>query len=699
MSTLLCAKDKIEIYAGSMDSEENIVKAYGEVTVVYKEYFLTSNEAVYDRESGELQLFGNVRANKSNEYKILGEYARLNIIDKERAFKPFYLLDKETQVWISADEASGQNEELHVSSGTISGCNPNNPIWTLDFSSSIYNTESKWLNMYNARLYIYDIPVFYTPYFGHSLDNTRRSGLLFPGLGYSSDEGLYYEQPIYIAEQDWWDLELRPQIRTNRGSGIYSIFRFVDSKVSQGEFTAGYFKEKNRYFEKNNLANDSHYGFDFKYQNSNFLNHWLKIELEGQSGLFIDVTNMNDVDYINLSASDSMQNVTSSQILSRMNMFYNDDENYYGGYFKYYKNLTLDNNDNTLQKLPTLQYHRYLDTFLDEHLFYNIDIQSNNIYREINKKVTQSDINIPVTLQASLFDEYLNISYTSYIYGQYSDFSGTEQTVSGYNYEDGFFARQHNILSASTQLTRNFEEITHTIGFAVEYILDGADVSNGFYDYDNTGHEFYNINSIEELIKLNFSQYLFDPEGRQKIYHKLSQQILNERSGNEKYGDLENELDYQITDSLSLYNDMFFNYSQKKFSKIYNKLSFNGEGIDISLSHIYRDSFLPKTATYNPISSYVTSSIGYRYDDHYSYTARYDYDLELDLRKNAEIGFLYQKRCWEFGLRYAQNNRPVLQNGESSSIKDQFIYFTIIFKPFMQSGSRPLYTHQFSQDN
>ena len=55
-----------------------------------------------------------------------------------------------------------------------------------------------WFNMYNARLYIYDIPVFYTPYFGYSLDTTRQTGLLMPSVGISSDEGFYYEQPFKL---------------------------------------------------------------------------------------------------------------------------------------------------------------------------------------------------------------------------------------------------------------------------------------------------------------------------------------------------------------------------------------------------------------------------------------------------------------------------------------------------------------------
>ena len=240
--TYLLASDKVEIYASKLtSSDKGIINASGGVSVLYKDYVITANRARYDKRTGALELFKNIRVNYAGKYKVLGEYAKLNIAKKERLFKPFYMLDKRSDVWMSAGSGNANKEEIDISEGTVSGCNPLDPLWTMEFSSSDYNTESKWINLYNMRLYLYDIPVLYTPYFGYSLDTTRRTGLLKPSIGLSNDEGFYYQQPIYIAEQNWWDLEILPQIRTSRGAGIYTNFRFVDSKVSHGEFKMGYF--------------------------------------------------------------------------------------------------------------------------------------------------------------------------------------------------------------------------------------------------------------------------------------------------------------------------------------------------------------------------------------------------------------------------------------------------------------------------
>ena len=543
---------KVEIYAPSLSSEKGIVHIDGGIAVTYEEYLLTANRAVYNKGTGDLELFDNIRATYKDNYRILGNYAKLNIKKKEKIFKPFYMLEKSSNVWISGDEGCSQDKDIQIKAGIISGCNQNNPLWKMEFSSSDYNSDSKWINLYNTTLYIYDIPILYTPYFGYSLDLRRRTGLLFPSISASDKEGFYYQQPLYIAPQDKWDLEIKPQIRTNRGYGIYSKLRFVDSKISSGSLQMGYFKEYLRYSSTEKLVNNKHYGFNFNYKNSDFLKQWINKDIHGQSGLYVDVKSMNDVDYINLEKNDNINTNTATKILSRINLFYNTDSNYIATYFKYYQDLTQNSNSNTLQKLPTLHYHHYLDTFLEKYLSYNIDIKSTNIQRIINKKVVQTDINIPITLKTSLFNEMVNISYKGNFYGQDSHFSGKEERVdsivNGYN--DGYFLRNYHTFTLSTELTRRFEDFIHVLSFSTQYTFGGKEARGGYYkdkkefclDPANAGIgecEFYNITDIDEDLEFDFTQYFYDLTGKRVLYHRLAQRILyvNNKS---QYGELEN---------------------------------------------------------------------------------------------------------------------------------------------------------------
>ncbi len=706
--------DKVEIFATKMNSDKEIVHASGGVAVVYKDYYLTASRAIYDRTNGELELFHNIRANQGDTYKVLGNYAKLNTKTKEKSFQPFYMLEEKSKVWMSGDEANMKDKDMLITAGVVSSCEPENPLWQMEFTSSEYNIDDKWIDLYNSRFYFYDIPVFYTPWFGYSLDKTRRTGFLNPIFGYSASEGFYFEQPIYIAEQNWWDLEFKPQIRTDRGMGIYSTFRFIDSKDSKGELNLGYFKEKNKYFIENDLENDSHYGFSFKYENSNFLNRWFGLDLDGQSEIYADINYLNDIDYINLASSNTIDKYTANQIISRVNMFYNAEHDYFGAYFKYYQNLTEgiyadidENNDNTLQQLPTLHYHHYLETLFDDHLFYNIDIQSNNIYRKVGTKLIQTDLNIPVTLHTSLFDEYLDLSFQTNLYAQHSKFSGRDESSTTTEYEDGYIGKFDNVLSASTQLTKGYTDFSHVISFGTSYYFDGADVRNGFYEYnedfckdsdnaDDARCEFYEITEAQEKLQFDFTQYIYDAAGKQILYHRIAQSILyNDYS---ELGELENEIDYSITDAINIYNNIFYNHDENKFSKIYSRLSYHNDSWDTSLSHLYKDDFTTTKTYYSngdvndtPYTNYATLNIRYAYNNHYSYHAAYAYDIERKIKKRVEIGFLYKKRCWDFGISYAENNSPELSSDGIDNSYEKYIYFTIVLKPFMQSGGEPFF--------
>ncbi len=686
----------MEIYASSIESKDGVVNADGGITVVYKDYFLSAQRAVYNQESGDLELFENIKVTNENDYRVLGNYAKLNISKKERTFKPFYLLEKSSNVWISAEEGSMNSQMMDIKSGVVSGCDQNDPLWKMQFTSSDYNSETKWLNIYNTTLYLYDIPVIYTPYFGYSLDNKRKTGLLMPGMGLSSSEGFYYEQPIYVAEQDWWDMEFRPQIRTDRGAGIYGDFRFVDSAVSKGSLKLGYFQEQDDYFNEYNLKKDNHYGLNFNYDNRDVINQWLGTNLKGQSGLYVDFKKMNDVDYINLETNDNVNTNTATQILSRANLFYNTNENYFATYFKYYQDLTVSNNDDILQQLPTFHYHKYMNTFLEDHLSYNVDLKSANITRVKDKTALQTDLNIPVKLQTSIFNEFLNISYEANLYGQNTMFTRDEEVpVEGVEYNNGYFARYYNTLAASTELTRAFEDVIHVVAFNSTYTHGGMDTRDGYYkDHEescakpenkyNPECEFYNVTDIDEALQLDMTQYLYDESGAEIVYHRLAQRISNIQNQS-RYGELENELNFKLIDGIKLYNDMFYNFDESKFSKVFNRLALYTDSVALNLSHMYKNDFLEATDEYTPFTSYLTSSLNYKYNDHYSYSARYDYDLEMAIKKSAEIGFMYKKRCWDFGIRYVENNRPVLTQSGESSVYEKYIYFTVVLKPLMSS--------------
>lgn len=700
----LFASDKVEVYASSIETKDGVVYANEGVRVIYKEYFLTSKRAIYHKDSGDLELFDDIKVNYKGQYKVIGNYAKMNLANKEHLFQPFYMLDNTSEVWMNGEQGYSKQDDIEIATGMVSGCDPIDPMWKIAFSSSDYNAKTKWLNIYNARFYLYDLPVFYTPYFGYSLDTTRRTGLLMPTVGLSASEGLYYQQPIYIAESNWWDLEFRPQVRTLRGKGLYSDFRFVDSKYSKGSINIGGFRENDSYFtlDEVSLKNQQHYGVQFKYTNSNVLNHWFNLDLQGQSGLYADIAHMNDVEYINLATNNTNDQVTANQVISRINGFYNTDDNYLGTYVKYYQNLDTDDNSRVIQQLPTLHYHHYMESFLQDHIISSLDIQSKNLARPQETNAVQTDINLPVIIQTSLFDEYLNVSYKANIYMQHSAFFQKSGNVANngsyYDFRDGYFLRNFHTLQASTQLTKGYDSFIHVAGLSVSYNRSAQSKEVGYYEdnkdfcsqdinKDNPICEFYNINRIQDEASFDFTQYFYGLAANEIVYHRLSQKVSYE-SGQDRLGELENELDWKVTNYFSLYNNTFYNHTYQRFTKVFNSARYRNYGVNLSLSYLFKFDIAKDASSQDPYTKYLTSSLNYDYNKHYSFSAVYNYDVELEQRKTASIGFMYKKRCWDFGIRYSENNRPILdEKGNSSSVYDKYIYISVVLKPIMQASA------------
>lgn len=686
-ASIVLGGERVEIIGTQVDANGSLVSAASYPTLIYQDQIVSAEKLTYDRNTSIVEAFGHINTFKSGQYHSISEYSRLNLEEETRYSKPYYVIDTNSSAWMSTDEASGCQNKIDFARGSLSGCNSTDPLWKMRFTSADYNTETQWVNMYNARLFIEDVPVMYFPYFGYSTDNTRRSGLLMPFFGISNAEGFYYQQPIYFAPQNWWDLELTPQIRTSRGEGIYGNFRFVDSLHSKGSIRAGYFKEQSGYIAQYNLAHETHYGYSADYRHDAFLKEWFGLDLEGTSGLYVRASRMSDVEYLNLQHTNQIYNVTANQVISRMNSYYSSEDNYFGAYIKYYQYLNQSSNSQTIQVLPSFQYHRYLKTFFGDHLLVNGDATVNNFYRSEGKAAVQGDVNIPLTLQTSLFDDYLDASYVANSSMRMIGFYGNELPgETGSRYDQGTYAQVDHIFKIGSTLIHPYETLTHVMNPEVSYSYAGSRLYNGYY---KTYHDsctvgstdpactFYTLNEPKDNLALALNNYLFEG-GKQLFVDRLSQNFAHDKQGS-SYGELQNELEWQVSGALSFYNQTAYNHDRNVISKEQNTVRYNNGSVRGSISHYYTDTLLNNIPVY---ASYLTADTSYRYDRYYRFFGQIAYDYHAEVLKRGEIGFLYTQRCFDFGLRFVQNLRPIVTNDPlHNSLNDSYIFITVNLKP------------------
>ena len=693
-SSILLGADRVEVFGTVADVNGSVAYVTGDPVVTYQDHLINADELLYDRNTSIIEAKGSVNLFKANQYHIIGDYAKIDLLNDTKLIRPYYMFDAGTGLWVSTDEAEACKNEIDLASGSVSGCDSSDPLWKIRFSSADYDTDEMWVNLYNARLEIDDVPVFYLPYFGYPTDRTRRSGLLIPSFGISNTEGFYYQQPIYFAPQNWWDLELRPQIRTSRGSGIYADFRFVDTPSSEGTISVGTFTEQDDYAAEYNLANTTHFGYGLKYRHTDPLREWFGSDLEGQSGLYVDGLWMNDVDYLNLQHTNQLLNVTSKQIISRLNGFYNSEEDYFGTYIKHYQYLDKTSNTDTIQTLPTLHYHRYLESFLNNHLLINADGTLTNFFRPKGKNAVEGNLNVPIVFQTSLMDDYLDISYTADASAKMIGFyESALPGETGSDYSEGVYGQLDHVFAISSSLIRAYETYTHVLNPFISYTSAGNRYYSGYYEtYHksqecvpgniNPACEFYTLFEPSDTLALGVNNYLFQ-NGHQVLMDRLSQNFVYDEREN-YYGELRNELEWEITQAVSWYNQTAYNHDRNRITKEQNTLRYNDGIVSAGVSHYYVDELLYDETLLRSApsySSYWTADAAYQYDRHLRFFGSIAYDYREDLLKKSEIGFLYSQRCLDFGLRYVQNRRPILTNIDADSLNESYIFFTIILKP------------------
>ena len=688
--SLSAAVQDVQLLADDVKQDKGIVTANKNVVVYSQEYLVTADCAVYDQNSSVIELFGNVNMMKGKDEVSRSNYAKLNLKNNNAAFESLFMMNKDMEVWMRSDESSSDSEYYRVRKAMVSSCNVQDPDWSITSSSAMLNKQSKFLHLFNPVFRIANVPVFYLPYFGFSTDTTRRTGLLPPELGYGKSEGFYYKQPVYFAPYNEWDLEFDPQIRTNRGAGIYGAFRFTDSPDSRGEISFGSFTDKNSYRAKQKgetsnraeLKNKTHKGIGLKYERDKLIKYLSEADL--QEGMWIDATKLNDIDYLNLKGRDDDYD---SLVTSKFNYFIANDDHYFGAYAKYYidteKIGSKNENKDTLQELPSLQYHKFTDDIVLPNILYSIDLQSHRYDRKIGVRATQYEFTLPASVHVPLFDDSLTFSFYEYLYASRINY---ENKINSFDdkREDKHtnFVNNYHKFALHTDLAKAYESFYHTLNFGAEYLLPGYRKGNldDEFIYDKNLNEYENFlaqDQSKEEVSGYLTQYFFNGSGRKVVKHSISQGYYTK---DDEYSNLKNAIYLYPFENFSLYNKLEYSHKDRELKKVQNGLYYTHDLFWINMLHTMKksDSLAKNSATKD---SYFTSSAGVKLPHQYSLIGGWQYDVERSYTKSWRVGVLHQRKCWNYGLIYQHDVEPTTTTNGSASTKKSGIYFTINFYP------------------
>ena len=662
--------EKLQILSNDLNSKDNIVIAKGDVVIFSPKYYISAQKVIYDKEKGTLELFDDVVILKDNLVQTQSDYAFMDLNKESLTQNPILLLDKKSEVWITSNDANKQNDLYHFKNSIMSSCDCIDPAWNMRVTSADYDTKEQWVDAYNVRLYIKDIPVMYTPYFGFSTDRTRRTGLLRPTVGYSSSEGFLYSQPIFIAPADDYDIELIPQIRLNRGAGISAYFRYADSEYSNLEIGAGYFKENSDYISKNSLENEKHFGWNLDYTRDKLFSG-----KDSEDGLFAKIKWLNDIEYYNVEDSKHKSSSVEKKIESKINYYYKDSDYYLGTYLRHYLDTDLSSNDTTLQQLPQVQLHSFSDSLYLDKLLYSADLQVANYTRPSGLEAVKTDFSIPLSYSFSFFDDYLKL-----ILQEEVSVSNIEYDKGTTSYQNATFIENRHKVTLNSNLIKKYDTGIHTVNFNTDFVIPNVIKSKGdIYPLTNTTSELssFPLSKTTKTITFAINQSWTDIEDLKEIInHKISQSIIYDDFNNTELGDLENEIRYNYFLG-SISNRFIYSNLDNKLTESSTSFSFDYDNYFFNMTH-YLSKNTPNSGK-EELESYSINT-GFKFYKDYSLSYKENYNIEDKIRNKQAFILGIDDKCWSLDLSFEKSITPTAST-TSNSTKQDIVYIELTLKP------------------
>ncbi len=659
----LYAKEALRIYSYEVEAAKESVKAQKRVVVEYKDYHIEAERAEYDKAKGIVKLFGNVSLIKDATYTFLSDFAILDLYNEKLLATPIFFTEYSTKVWAAATSAKVQKPKVTLRNAFISSCDVRCSDWRFYFKDGLLDRQKQWVDLHGVRLYLGDYPILYLPYIGFSTFRKRHSGLLKPKMGFSEDEGFVYLQPIYFAPKPWWDLEIEPQIRTKRGYGIYSTFRFVDSLYSFGSIRLGYFDEKSSYARGKRLKNDKHYGAEIFYKRTNLFTSAHNVY--ENDGLYVDIKSYNDVDYFNLQKNRLVEGI-DSQITSRLNYIYNYNTHYFAIYTKYFKDNRKVSNSATLQLMPALHYHKYETPIFTNYLSYNVDAMINHFYRDKGLNALEYKLNIPITFHYSLFDDYVGFAISENLFADYADYNFVKKNLNK-KWKNSYVYRNEHRISLFSDLIKRYPSFLHTLHLDATFFIPSYEKTRG----DQA--PFINIEDKSKRVVLSLQQYFYEGDGQERLYHRLAQPIFYDES--DKFGDLENEIGIKWKD-FTFNSDIFYSHTRSTFTSIATTLTYRDPRYELFLSHFYKNRVKGERD-----SNFIRFKGSTALSKKYKLFATIDFDIKDNNARSWSVGWSMHKKCWGYEISYKREVLPILSSEGSRSYENNVVFFRIELYP------------------
>lgn len=348
----------------SQDTANEVFTATGHVTITWQGMTLTADKATYDRKTRVLHATDNVLVVKGDE-TLRGDSIKLDMDTGRGELEKGMLNSTTSNVTFIGEKITRVNDnEVELTTTELTTCDLPDPSWKFGADHLKVNLLGYAVGR-GVTFYIKDVPVLYLPWMAFPVVRERKSGLLFPHLGYSNSRGAQLDIPLYLVISPSQDLLLDLDFQTKRGVGAGVDYRYIRTRGSEGHF-GGYLiydllKERWR----------GQMGLTHKEIFSPTLNVRADINLTSDRSFLGDFGEKSG-DY-NRQSNDTIVNALKTW------------QNYaLSGYLRFAEDLYATDNSRTLQTLPEISLAGVRQQIPSTPVYFDLDASAANLYREVD---------------------------------------------------------------------------------------------------------------------------------------------------------------------------------------------------------------------------------------------------------------------------------------------------------------------------
>ncbi len=222
-------EEKTEISSDILEHEKDSGAYFlkGNVEIRKGDVVLKADESYFDEKTSDALLKGGVTY-EDKDMLIRSDSAELNLDAKTGRIHNSYMFIKEDNYHIKAEEVERKSEDRYsLINARVTTCDAPVPAWCFRTADAdILLGDS--LKAKSVVFEVKGVPVLYTPYLWTSLLTERKTGFLFPEVGYEGDLGVFYKQPFFIVLSENRDATLRLDYYHERGLGKGLEYRYIE---------------------------------------------------------------------------------------------------------------------------------------------------------------------------------------------------------------------------------------------------------------------------------------------------------------------------------------------------------------------------------------------------------------------------------------------------------------------------------------